>query len=74
MEERVRAGGRPLFLIQWGDTFYIVPGACAIVLRVDPRRENIKKHATTIWKNELPMFEFLTVLRNPENEYTKGLE
>jgi hypothetical protein len=72
MEERIRAGGHPLFLIQWDDTFFIVPGAHAAALRAEPTRESILRRCSSTFAKSLPVYEFLTILRNPENEYKKS--
>jgi hypothetical protein len=73
MEERIKAGGSPLFLVQWEDTFYIVPGHRAAALRSDPSEEGIRGLSSTVWTGELPIYDFLTVIRNPHNEYRKSI-
>ena len=70
-KERILAGGWPLFLIQWGDVFSIVPGCWASDIRRNPELENILRRATTIWAGALPVMEFMKVLRNPKFEYEK---
>jgi hypothetical protein len=69
MEDRIKAGGRPLFLIQVRNLFTIVPGRWAADIRHDPEDENILRRATRIWQDELPAGELLKVMRNPDAEY-----
>ena len=72
MEEHIKSGGRPLFLIQWLDLFAIVPGCHAAALRYDPELENILRLATTIWKTEIPINELFKIMRKPNAEYKKS--
>lgn len=72
MRERIGAGGWPLFLIQWGDVYMIVPGVRATDIRRNPSEENTMRCASTIWKGKIPDGEFLKVLRNPKFEYEKA--
>jgi hypothetical protein len=69
MEERIKAGGRPLFLIKIDDLFLIVPGAWAGDIRHDPSDENILRRATRIWHRERIKDELFKVMRNPDAEY-----
>lgn len=71
MREHIAAGGWPLFLVQWGDIFMVVPGRWASDLRHNPSLENCLRLASNIWTDELPVREFLRVLRKPENEYAR---
>jgi len=74
MEEHVKSGGHPLFLIQWLDLFAIVPGSRAASLRADPELENILRLSSTWWKTEIPINELFKVMRNPYAEYRKDHE
>lgn len=73
-EERIEAGGYPLFFVQWGDVYMFVPGVWAADIRRDPCLENIMHRASTIWAGQIPPGEFLKRLRNPKNEYGKSAE
>lgn len=73
-KERLKAGGWPLFLIQWGDVYMIVPGCWASDIRHNPSEENIMRRATTIWAGKVPEIEFMKVLRNPKFEYEKVIQ
>lgn len=72
MKGRTAAGGWPLFLIQWGDVYMVVPGVWAVDIRRNPSEENTMRLATTMWHGKIPPGELLKVLRNPKNEYTKS--
>lgn len=74
MEDRVSAGGFPLFLVKWGDVFMVVPGNEAQSMRDDPSYENIMSRCSTVWDDKIPLNEFLFILENPENEYDKNEE
>jgi len=66
---RIEAGGWPLFLIKWGETYTVCPGSAATSLRRDPSEENVLREASRIWVGQVPEREFLRVLKNPEKEY-----
>lgn len=72
MEDRVIAGGFPLFLIQYGDVYSIVPGSAAATLREDPCEENILRHAGAIWQGKLPADQLLRIMRNPRRMYERN--
>ena len=74
MEDRVSAGGFPLFLIKWGDVFMVVPGSEAQSIRSNPSRENIMCRASTVWNDKIATEDFFTLLEHPENEYDKNDE
>ena len=69
MEERIEAGGFPLFLIQYGDTYIIAPGSAAASLRAEPHEENVRRHATALWEGKINPEQFLKVLKNPRKYY-----
>ena len=68
-ENRIRAGGHPLFLVEIEDMFLVVPGSRAASLRSDSSHENMKKAATVVWEKEIRPAEFLFVLQNPRRYY-----
>ena len=69
MEDRIAAGGFPLFLIQYGDIYSIVPGSAASALREEPHEENVLRHARAIWQGDLPSDLLLKVMKNPRRMY-----
>lgn len=69
--DRIKAGGWPLFLVQWGDIFMMVPGSAATSLKRNPSLENCLRNASTMWTGEINQRDFARVLRNPEKEYGK---
>lgn len=73
-KDRIEAGGHPLFLVQWGDVYAVVPGDRATDLRRNPSLENVLRLASSIWTGKLPPMELMKVLRNPKNEYSKLVE
>lgn len=68
-KDRIKAGGWPLFLIKWGDSYMVCPGSAATDLRQNPSEENAMRLASRIWVGQIPEREFLRALRNPEKEY-----
>jgi len=68
-EERIKAGGYPLFLIQYDDLFIIVPGSAAASLRAEPHQENALRHAAAIWQGEIPAAQFLSIIKRPGRCY-----
>ena len=70
-EDRVEAGGHPLFLISWAECFAIVPGSRAASIRADPSRQNIMTASSTVWKQKIPLNRFLEILAYPKGEYDK---
>ena len=72
MEDRIIAGGFPLFLIQYGDIYSIVPGSAAATLREEPHEENILRHARAIWQGKLPADQLLRIMRNPRRIYERN--
>lgn len=72
MRERIAAGGHPLFLVQWGDVYIVVPGSWAVDIRRNPSEENILRRGSTMWHGSIPPAEFLKVLRNPRQEYERA--
>jgi len=71
IREHMAAGGWPLILARWGDTFIVCPGSRAGDLREDPSEESFLRHASSRWHGALPDREFLRVIRNPRREYDK---
>ena len=72
MEEHIKTGGRPLFLIQCHSIFAIVPGDRAADIREEPEEETVLRHASTIWSGKIPPSELFKVMRNPNAEYKKS--
>lgn len=70
-EERIEAGGHPLFLVLWAKCFAIVPGSRAASIRADPSWENIMAASSTVWEQEIPLNRFLEILAYPKGEYDK---
>lgn len=71
MEEHIKTGGLPLFLIQCRNVFAIVPGARAADIRDEPEEETVLRYASTIWIDRMPPSELFKVMRNPNAEYKK---
>lgn len=71
-EGRIKAGGYPLFLFKWGDTFTIAPGSRASALREDRSYESMLRNSSSVWHGEIPPYAFLEVLRSPQNEYRRA--
>lgn len=71
MEERIEAGGFPLFLFQYGDLFIVAPGSAAAAIRAEPHEENVLRHAAVIWQGKIDPQAFLRTLRNPRRCYGK---
>lgn len=71
MEERIASGGWPLFLIQYGDIFLVIPGSAAESLRQEPHQENAMRLASAIWQGEPPAEHFLKVIGSPRRQYGK---
>ncbi len=71
MKDRIKAGGYPLFLIEWGSMFLIVPGSAASALRSDPSQENVMRFVSSVWRDDLPPTGLLRVMRVPKREYDR---
>ena len=69
MKDRIKAGGHPLFLIEWGNMFLIIPGSAASDLRLNPCLENALRLASSVWHDELPTVGLLRAMRAPKKEY-----
>lgn len=68
-EDRIAAGGLPLFLAQWGLDYMIVPGSAASILRRSPGEETWRGMATTVWHGEIVLHNLLYIMMNPKGEY-----
>lgn len=68
-EDRIKAGGFPLFLFKWEDTFTIAPGSRASALREDRSYESMLRNSSSVWYGEIPPYALFEVLRSPQNEY-----
>jgi len=68
-EDRIAAGGWPLFLAQWGTDYMIVPGSAAGMLRRSPGEETWRRLATTVWHGDIVLHNLLRVMVYPGEEY-----
>ena len=71
MKDRIKAGGYPLFLIEWGSMFLVIPGSAASALRSDPCQETAIRYASSVWHDDLPTTGLLRVMRAPKREYDR---
>ena len=51
MKDHIESGGRPLFFIEWGGVFHVVPGSRADDLRADPSHESVRKASVVAWRS-----------------------
>lgn len=73
MKERINSGGYPLFFISWDNMFLVIPGDRGGDLRRNCCLENALRLSSSVWADEIPATEFLSVLKRPMKEYGKRL-